>query len=307
MPRIFKKSAEHEDEPRLIDRLNIALDKPVELAVWAVKKAGIHCRVIPTQEPVTFKRVHDEIEGEVISVMPSKVWQFKRTVYVTGEVINQRLEASALGLVPLKLEERGMFEQDELDQLVDADDPFQKYYQPILAFGPRSECEMEQVIPFDDPDDVDMDPITMASEAHKNGDYQSAYQMIEEVLTEDLRCIDAHAHLGNWDFNAFNEPHPRIESRARRHYEAGLRIAELSFDTSFNDLLPWGYIDNRPYLRCLHGFGLCLWRAGDAQAAHRVFERMLWLNPLDNQGARFLLADIDAGKDWYQLQAEDRS
>jgi hypothetical protein len=28
---------------------------------------------------------------------------------------------------------------------------------------------------------------------------------------------------------------------------------------------------------------------------------MLWLNPLDNQGIRFLLADIDAGKTWYEL------
>ena len=97
-----------------------------------------------------------------------------------------------------------------------------------------------------------------------------------------------------------------VKERARRHYEAGLRIAELSFAKPFNDLLPWGCIDNRPYLRCLHGFGLCLWRAGDPQTARKIFEKMLWLNPTDNQGARILLADVDAGKDWYQVCAEER-
>jgi hypothetical protein len=27
----------------------------------------------------------------------------------------------------------------------------------------------------------------------------------------------------------------------------------------FDGVLPWGQIDNRPFLRCMHGFGLCLW------------------------------------------------
>ena len=38
-----------------------------------------------------------------------------------------------------------------------------------------------------------------------------------------------------------------------RHFAAGLRIGELSLPDDFDGLLPWGYIDNRPFLRCLHG------------------------------------------------------
>ena len=34
--------------------------------------------------------------------------------------------------------------------------------------------------------------------------------------------------------------------------------------------------------------------------AKKVFNRMLWLNPDDNQGARFFLAEIDAGRTWYE-------
>ena len=81
---------------------------------------------------------------------------------------------------------------------------------------------------------------------------------------------------------------------------AGIQIAEPGVDSGFKGLLPWYPIDNRPYLRCLHGYGLCLRRAGETRAAQTVFEKMLWLNLHDNQGARFLLADMAEGKTWYQ-------
>jgi hypothetical protein len=45
----------------------------------------------------------------------------------------------------------------------------------------------------------------------------------------------------------------------------------------------------------MHGYGLCLWRLDRFKEAERVFERMLWLNPMDNQGARFLFDDVRAG------------
>jgi Flp pilus assembly protein TadD len=75
-------------------------------------------------------------------------------------------------------------------------------------------------------------------------------------------------------------------------------IGALSLGDSFEGLLPWGFIDNRPFLRCLHGYGLCLWRLGRGEEAEAVFNRMLWLNPSDNQGARFLLAAVRDGEEW---------
>ncbi|MCG2817869.1 MAG: hypothetical protein L6433_02530, partial [Actinomycetia bacterium] len=35
---------------------------------------------------------------------------------------------------------------------------------------------------------------------------------------------------------------------------------------------------------------------GRLDEAERVFDRMLWLNPTDNQGVRFLPTDVKAGK-----------
>jgi hypothetical protein len=112
-----------------------------------------------------------------------------------------------------------------------------------------------------------------------------------DLCQADLRCLDAHAHLGNLVFDR----HP---ADAIRHYEAGFRIGELSLGQGFDGLLPWSMIDNRPFLRCMNGFGLCLWRLGRFEDAERVFDRMLWLNPTDNQGVRFLIDEVQARVAW---------
>jgi len=73
----------------------------------------------------------------------------------------------------------------------------------------------------------------------------------------------------------------------------------------FNDLLLWGHLNNRPFLRALKGFALCLWRQGEFDQARRSIERLLALNPPDNQGARFLLGDIGEGIPWTHRQEAD--
>lgn len=300
MSGVLKKASDGSDKPRLIDKLNIIEGTPVELAVLEVKRSGIRCKHLATQLPVTYRKVRYEAEGEIITVMPSKVWQFKNTVYLAGETISSRIDATALNLTPLKLSEMDVFEPDEED-LISEDDPFTKYYLPILAYGSRKEFEMEQVLPFEDPDDVDSDPILLVVDAKESGDIGTACQILHETLAEDLRCIDAHAHLGNLEFEV-NESVFAYRKTAKRHYEVGIKIAELSFSSDFHDLLPWCYVNNRPYLRCLHGYGLCLYREGNLEEAKTVFEKILWLNPEDNQGVRVLLASIDAGKRWCDLE-----
>ena len=83
-----------------------------------------------------------------------------------------------------------------------------------------------------------------------------------------------------------------------KHYEIGMRIGELSLGAGFDAVLPWSWIDNRPFLRCMHGYGPCLWCLGKTSEAAAVFERMLWLNPSDNQGERSNLHWIREGRAW---------
>lgn len=80
---------------------------------------------------------------------------------------------------------------------------------------------------------------------------------------------------------------------------------ELSLPPDFNDLLLWGRIYNRPFLRCLHGYGLCLWRLGDFAAAQNTFERILAFNPNDNQGVRFCRQDVLKGRSWTPEPEDD--
>ncbi len=129
------------------------------------------------------------------------------------------------------------------------------------------------------------------------GECAGARKILTELCQDDLRCLDAHAHLGNLLF--YESPENAI-----RHCEVALRIGKLSLlsllslGEGFNGLLPWGNIDNRPFPRCMSGYGLCLWRLGRFEEAERVFDRMLWLNPTGNQGARFLIGQVRAREIW---------
>ena len=140
-------------------------------------------------------------------------------------------------------------------------------------------------------DHPDNDPIGISNDLKEADDHAGAYRILNDLCEADLRCLDAHAHLGNLAF-------ARRPEVAVRHYEAGFRIGELSLWEGFDGLLPWGHIDNRPFLRCMHGYALCVWRLGRFGEAARIFRRMLWLNPTDNQGVRLVLADVRAKRPW---------
>jgi tetratricopeptide (TPR) repeat protein len=167
-----------------------------------------------------------------------------------------------------------------------------------ITAEPRAWYEMDGIAwgTFPD-DDLDDSPTCDAAELAAAGDLDGARELLMDTLLRDLRCLDAHAHLGNHIFE-------RSPQRALVHYEIGIRIGELSLPEGFDGVLPWSSLYNRPFLRCLHGYGLCLWRLGHADQAIQVFERILALNPNDNQGARFCWYDARQGKTWEQAQGE---
>jgi len=130
---------------------------------------------------------------------------------------------------------------------------YEDWAEPIIAHGPRPMFKMEQILPGEDPDDPFNDPIIQSNELKNASERAKAITILMGLCQADLRCLDAHSHLGNFVF----DHHPRD---AIRHYEVGLRIGELSLGDDFTGVLPWSLIDNRPFLRCMHGYGLCLWR-----------------------------------------------
>jgi len=270
----------------------INLANPVELIVLSVKQKAARCRLLGGAHIVTLRAsgLWEVVPGEIVVVQPRKRWSYARNPYLSGEIESIRLDVQALGLAPLKVEDRGMWNPAE-HYWGEEGEPHEEWSRPIIAWGSRPEFEMEQVLPGADAEDPFSDPIIESNDRKDSGDIEGANKILMDLCQADLRCLDAHAHLGNIAFDHW----PKL---AIRHYGVGVRIGELSLGENFDGLLPWGWIDNRPFLRCMNGFGLCLWRLHRLEEAEHIFKRMLWLNPSDNQGVRFLIDDVRAGAAW---------
>jgi tetratricopeptide (TPR) repeat protein len=277
---------------------DIDLSKPVELVALAVKERAARCRLLGRDRIITLRasRLWEVVPGAIVTVTPQKQWRYGGHPYLSGEIQSTRIDVKALDLVPLGLEDVGIWNPKE-EYWGEDDEPIDEWAKPIIALGPRPIFEMEQVLPGEDPDDPFNDPITRSNDFKDAGERAEAIKILMELCQVDLRCLDAHSHLGNFVF----DHHPQD---AIRHYEVGLRIGGLSLGDDFTGVLPWGLIDNRPFLRCMHGYGLCLWRLGRFDEAEHIFQQMLWLNPSDNQGVRFLIDEVKGKTAWEDQEVE---
>jgi hypothetical protein len=267
-------------------------ERTVEVAILSVAKRTARGKLVDTGEPVMLRSglSWDVVAGEIAQIEVIQRGSNAAGVHLSGSLVSRRLDAAALDLIPLRLEPRGMWDPAE-EFWGDPGQRIEAWAKRIIRRGRRPQFEMEQVLPGEDPEDPWSDPITESNDRKDVGDESGARRILMKLCRADLRCLDAHAHLGNlvFDFSAKD---------ALRHYEAGFRIGELSLGKDFQGVLPWGMLDNRPFLRCLQGFGLCLWREERFKEAAAVFDRMLWLNPSDNQGARFLIDPVRARRPW---------
>lgn len=258
----------------------------------------IRSRVPPHGETVMVRTGISEVRpvsGEVFTLKVERTWVFGSTRYAKGLITDSRLKVDQLQLKPLALSPEGLWDPEEHRWLFEelGEDAL---YDEMERAGARPQYEMEQILPEDAVQlRWEEDPILEAVELANAGAIEEAEDLLGSLLIADLRCLDAHAHLGHFELR---KGWPGAVERAARHYRAGCRIAGLGTAKRFTGLLPWGLLDNRPYLRCLHGLGLCLWRGGDTDGAQQIFRRMLWLNPYDSQGARFLLNAIENGLSW---------
>lgn len=69
------------------------------------------------------------------------------------------------------------------------------------------------------------------------------------------------------------------------HLEEAIRIGKKQFDPNIEHA--WGYLPNRPYLRALFKYGLWCFEQKEFKEAFNLFNKILQLNPIDNQGSRY--------------------
>ncbi len=211
---------------------------------------------------------------------------------VAGRWAYRRLAAVDIDVtVPLALNPMGDWDPAQ-EYWGDPGDPVDPLWQEVIAAGVRPAFEMEQVLPGVDPDDWDSDPIADAAELHAAGHDREATAMLRELLELDRRCVDAWGHLGTIAF------HTQGPGRARELYETGVAIAERSLPEGFGGVLLRGFIDNRPFLRCLHGLGLCAWRQRRWDEAEAIFTSRVWLDPPGSLDALACLEQVRARQRW---------
>lgn len=109
--------------------------------------------------------------------------------------------------------------------------------------------------------------------------------LARKALETDLDCIDAYTLLGI-EAKTLGE---RI-ALFREAVTVGDRLWAPAMDDP--DMVWWGFIGTRPYMRALQNLALALEEAGDSIEAEALYRRLLALNPNDNQGVRATLARI---------------
>lgn len=270
----------------------------LEAVVLKVNRLSVRVRIPSEDAQVTFRSsdAFDVVPGHVVTLVVDKRWTFRGAAYASGRIKDPRIDVTRLGLRPLPLH---VFSPD-----CDLRTPYEPYrnpepYAPLwmaLTATPRTAYDFDPIAwgAFPDAKDPEENITCDAAELAEGGDDEGARALLMETLLRDLRCIDAHVHLGNLVFDRWPE-------RAMIHYEIGIRIGELSLPPDFDGVLLWGRIYNRPFLRALHNYGLCLWRLGRATEALKVFERILALKPPDNQGIRFCWHDLLQGRTWKEV------
>ena len=151
----------------------------------------------------------------------------------------------------------------------------------IVAMGEDGEHAFAEYVGY-----KDSEPFERALDTVRAGYYDDAGGLLRAFITEYPYHIDSYHHLG------IIETDLEHRERALKYFETGYRIGLLSFPKNFGGILPWICLENRPFLRAAHGYGLALERKRRHVEAVEVYEQILALNPNDNQGIRYLLPSL---------------
>jgi tetratricopeptide (TPR) repeat protein len=221
--------------------------------------------------------VRNEIPGSIITVTPKRQWTHARHPYLSGDVSAVRIDASVLDLVPLALHREDASGAAGRDA-AEAERPVYR-----LAQVDRGS------------DDPAAELLLEAQDCIDARDYAEADELLHKVLALDLRHLDAHTMLGERNLSTF-------ATQALHHFELGVAVGSLAVGEDFDGVLPWGLVENRPFLRCLHGLSRALLRGDRCEDAAAALRRLLRLDPADPLGAGATLAGIEAGKTWRELE-----
>lgn len=112
---------------------------------------------------------------------------------------------------------------------------------------------------------------------------KASVALLDQLISEAPWFVDGHAHLG---FTLLED------GKTKKALEAllkGIAIAEKALPEGYTGTAMWGFLENRPYLRALHGAAFCYLQLRQRKKAVPFLEKILQYNPDDNQGVRYML------------------
>ena len=123
-------------------------------------------------------------------------------------------------------------------------------------------------------------------EAFETGSHRKRVQLAKKALKVSSDCADAYVLLA--------EETAKDPEEAKEFYEKGVQAGESALgEEAFEEDAGhfWGILETRPYMRARQGLALASWELGERSEAIAHYQQMLHLNPNDNQGVRYLLAN----------------
>ena len=112
-------------------------------------------------------------------------------------------------------------------------------------------------------------------------------RLARKALKISKDCADAYMLLA--------EEATKTPNEARLWYEEAVAAGERALGKEFfeeNAGHFWGIFETRPYMRARAGLANCLYRLGQREEVAAHYQDMLRLNPNDNQGIRYVLANL---------------
>lgn len=110
-----------------------------------------------------------------------------------------------------------------------------------------------------------------------------ARKLIKDALKLDPNCVDAYILQGD-----MADSLPDAIKFYRQAVSVGEKALGPAIFTEHTGHF-WGMVETRPYMRAMQKLASALWTYGEAVEAIGLYQRMLELNPGDNQGIRYPL------------------
>ena len=168
----------------------------------------------------------------------------RRSSYLSGEIQAIRIDVKALDLVPLGLAEMGMW--DPRKSIGEKKTNPSRNGPSRLSFTAPAPCSRwNRCCPVKSLMILSMTPSPDQTISKMPASGQRRMEILMELCQEDLRCLDAHLHLGNLVFDHWPHKMPFDITRL------ALRIGELSLGNDFNSVLAVGPY-RQPPVSALH-------------------------------------------------------